>query len=82
MATIERTAKARPFTPDGFERFLAASAIVLLLAVLAAIVRGHAHWGQADAPIWLHLGTILVALTPTMLLRPRGDRLHRRLGRL
>lgn len=86
MATVQDIGmrQARPFTPDGFERFLAVGAIVLLAAVLAAIVRGHARWGEANLPIWLHLGTIMIALalTPTMLLRPRGDRLHRRLGRI
>jgi uncharacterized membrane protein len=33
-------------------------------------------------PVWAHLATIAIALvlTPVMLLRRRGDRLHRRLG--
>lgn len=68
--------------PDRFERVLACGAIALLFAMVAAIVRGHARWGEAIAPVWAHLATIAVALglTPVMLLRPRGDRLHRALG--
>lgn len=68
--------------PDRYERFLAAASAVLLLAVLAAIARGYPGWGRVPAIIWAHLLTILVALalTPAMLLRPRGTRLHRRLG--
>ena len=67
---------------DTYERVLAAGAVVLLAAVLTALVRGRAHWDAVPAVVWLHLGTILVALvlTPVMLLRPRGDRSHRRLG--
>ncbi len=87
MATVSEAGRARPakpWTPDGFERFLAAGSVVLLACVLAAIARGHDRWGEAGAAVWLHLGTIVVALalTPLMLLRPRGDRLHRRFGRV
>ena len=84
MATIDqaRPRRARLWAPDLFERMLALAAVALLLTALTALVRGRPHWGDANLPIWLHLGTILVALalTPVMLLRPRGDRLHRRLG--
>lgn len=67
---------------NAFERFLAGGAALLLAVVLVAIARGHAQWHLIGAAIWLHLATIVLALalTPVMLLRPRGDRLHRRLG--
>lgn len=68
--------------PEGYDRFLAVAAALLLVAVLAALARGYGEWDHIPAVIWLHLATILVALvlTPVMLLRRRGDRLHRRLG--
>ena len=86
MATVIDTAE-RPwrnpaFAPDRFERILAIAAVILLAAMLAAIVRGHARWAEASALVWLHLATITVALalTPVMLWRPRGDRPHRVIG--
>ena len=74
--------RRHPFAPNVLERLLAVGSIVLLCVVLTAIARGHAHWGQVPPLLWLHLVTIGVglALTPLMLLRPRGDRLHRRIG--
>ena len=46
-------------------------AIVLLVCVLAAVIKGHAHWAEIPALIWPHLLTIAVAVTLTrvMLLR-------------
>lgn len=72
----------RPLGADRFEHVLAAGAGLLLLAVLAAVARGAAQWHLATPMIWLHLTTITLALglTPVILLRRRGDRLHRRLG--
>ena len=68
--------------PDLFDRILAAGALLLLAALLAALYRGRPEWGQVPPFVWAHIGTIAVALalTPVMLLRRRGDRLHRRLG--
>ena len=73
-----------PWTADGYEKFLAVAAILLLLTVLTALLRGHAQWRLVPWPVWAHLGTILpaLALTPVMLLRPRGDGLHRLLGKV
>jgi len=70
--------------PDTYERVLAIGAGILLAAVLAAIARGHASWGQVPALVWAHIATIVVALalTPVMMVRPRGDRPHRLLGRV
>jgi uncharacterized membrane protein len=68
--------------PDLLDRFLAGAAIVLLAFVLAALWKGRDEWGRVPLFIWAHLATIILAvtLTPVMLLRRRGDRLHRRLG--
>jgi uncharacterized membrane protein len=82
LATVAAGKRAHPFAPDTFERVLAYGAMVLLAAATAAVLKGHAEWAKVPPQIWLHLATIFVALalTPVMLLRPRGDRLHRKLG--
>jgi len=69
---------------DTYDRLLAAGAALLLVIVLVALARGHAHWGAVPALVWAHLATIVIALalTPPMLLRRRGDARHRRLGRV
>jgi uncharacterized membrane protein len=85
MATMaDKVQRPKPLTADGYEKFLAVAAILLLLTVLTALLRGHAQWRLVPWPVWAHLGTILpaLALTPVMLLRPRGDRLHRLLGKV
>jgi uncharacterized membrane protein len=68
--------------PDRYDRFLAAAAVVLLAFVAAALWRGRDEWGEVPTFVWAHIATIVLALclTPVMLLRRRGDRLHRRLG--
>ena len=84
MATLtgQPAARPKPITPDTFERVLAAGSTVLLACVLIALFRGRAEWAQVPWQVWPHLLTIIVALalTPAMLLRRRGDRLHRQLG--
>jgi uncharacterized membrane protein len=85
MATVTAgTARAKPLATDGYEKFLAMAAIALLAAVLIALARGYPHWGAVPPLVWAHLATILpaLALTPVMLLRPRGDSLHRLLGKI
>ena len=54
----------------------------MLGIVLLALARGRAQWGMIPKPVWLHLVTIIgaLALTPVMLLRRRGDLVHRVLG--
>jgi len=78
------TPRVKPLAADGYEKFLAVAAILLLATVVTALVRGYAHWGRVPWPVWAHLVTILIALalTPVQLLRPRGDRSHRLLGRI
>jgi len=84
-SVVERTnAKPKPVTPDGYERFLAYAALLLLAAILLALGRGFDEWGKIPWTVWAHLSTVLVAvaLTPVMLLRRRGDARHRLLGRI
>ena len=68
--------------PDRLEKVLAVLSLALLVTVLAAVARGQGDWSHVPALVWGHLALIVVALalTPLMLLRPRGDRLHRTLG--
>ena len=84
MATVARqpVTAARPIAADGYERGLAVVAIVLIVAVVAALFRGQAHWREVPPFVWAHIATILVALalTPVILLGRRGDRRHRGLG--
>lgn len=84
MATsASQTPQASPSPQaDRFEQFLSLGAIILLLAAATAIGKGRADWSQIPANVWAHLGTIgiALALTPVMLLRKRGDQLHRQLG--
>jgi len=85
MATVaEKVQRPRALTPDGYERLLAAGAVLLLLVVFAALLRGRAQWPRVPWPVWAHLATVLpaLALSPVMLLRPRGDALHRLLGKI
>lgn len=81
MAT-ETLKPPQSLAPDLLERVLGWAALALLAAALAAIVRGHAGWGAVPPAIWLHLGTVIIALalTPVILWQKRGTRLHRRLG--
>ncbi len=85
MATVTGTASSpRSLAVDRYEKFLALAAVVLLLAVMAALLRGQPYWGRVPLLVWVHLATIIpaLALTPVMLLRPRGDTLHRLLGKI
>lgn len=63
---------------------MALAALVLLGCVVVAVAKGAGELGRVPPFILLHLATITIALvlTPVMLLRPRGDRIHRRLGTL
>lgn len=83
MASIAEPAPApAPLAADGFERAMAIAAIALLACVVTAISKGAGELSRVPPFILLHLVTIMLALalTPAMLLRRRGDRLHRQLG--
>lgn len=77
-------ARAKPITADAYEKVLAVAATALLIVVLVALAKGYSVWTRVPAMIWVHLATVCIALalTPVMLLRPRGDALHRTLGKV
>ncbi len=72
----------RTLAPDRFEQVMAFAALLLLGCVIVAVTKGADGLAKVPPFILLHLATITIALalTPVMLLRPRGDRSHRRLG--
>jgi uncharacterized membrane protein len=85
MATTAAPAQTRPrlsLKPDLLDRILSVLALALLAFVLTALGRGRSQWAEVPGFVWAHIATIVtaVALTPVMLLRRRGDRLHRQLG--
>jgi uncharacterized membrane protein len=82
IGDMERGSPGKAFAADRYERILAGGSVLLLACVVVALGRGFAHWHQVSLPIWLHLATIMIALalTPVMLLRPRGDARHRTVG--
>jgi uncharacterized membrane protein len=75
-------ARVKPLAPDSFERILAWGSVVLLLCLVVALARGRSQWGEVPPLIWIHLATIALALalTPVLLLQPRGVKRHRQLG--
>jgi uncharacterized membrane protein len=83
MASIATDRQAStPLMVTAFDRLLAAAAATMAVVLFVAIARGQSEWHKIPVTVWVHLATIAVAmvLTPVMLLRRRGDRLHRRLG--
>lgn len=69
---------------DAIDKVLAVCATLLLAVVLIAIVRGMPHWGEIGLSVWAHLSTVCIALAlaPIQMLRRKGDRLHRLIGRV
>ena len=70
--------------PDRYEKLLAAVAAALFVVVIVALAKGQAQWRLVPRGVWLHLVTIMaaLALTPYMLLQPRGTSIHRLLGKV
>ena len=63
MATqVRGTPRPVAIAPVLLERLLAAGAVIMLVTVIAAVVRGHGQWSAVPAVIWWHLSTILLAL--------------------
>lgn len=81
MTTTTKTMPAA-LTPTWLDQLLAGLSAVMLAFITAALLRGMEEWARLPANIWFHIVTIIIALslTPIMLLRFRGDRLHRTLG--
>lgn len=73
-----------PWAADTYEKALSIGALVLLVAVATAIVRGQPQWAMVPGIVWAHILTILfsLVLTPVILLSRRGDARHRWLGRI
>lgn len=69
---------------DVIDKVLAVGGTLLLALVATAIIRGMPHWGEIGLSVWGHLATVGVALAlaPIQMLRRKGDRLHRLLGRV
>ncbi|WP_369405740.1 hypothetical protein [Sphingomonas asaccharolytica] len=86
MATLflKADAKVGSLAPNWYDKALSAAATLLLAAVVVALARGMAQWPQVPGVVWAHLVTVLIALilTPWMLLRPRGTKAHRLLGKI
>src|SRR5690242_10683110 len=83
-AALPGVRRSHPFAADWYDKLLAGAAAVLLAAVVVALARGYGEWGRVPGIVWAHIATILVALelTPVMMLRTRGDAMHRTLGRV
>jgi uncharacterized membrane protein len=72
----------KPVVPDLVERLCGILALVLLGFATAAVLKGRPYWDNIPWQIWVHLGLlgIILLITPVMMWRRRGDRLHRQLG--
>ena len=68
--------------PDRTERVIGWAALVMLVVVATALLRGSAQWERLPWQVWVHLATMMIALglTPQILWNRRGDRRHRQLG--
>ena len=68
--------------PDRLEKILGLLALVLLGVAIAAVIKGRPEWHKMPWQLWTHLGTLalVLAITPLMLWRKRGDDLHRLFG--
>jgi uncharacterized membrane protein len=86
MATLFLKADAKPgsLAPNWYDKALSVAAMALLAIVLTALARGYPQWPLVPAIVSAHLLTVLIALvlTPWMLLRPRGTKTHRLLGKI
>jgi uncharacterized membrane protein len=72
----------KPLTPDKLERVAAALSVILLFVATVAVVKGQSQWAILPWQLWVHLGTLAIALaiTPFILLRKRGNSTHRLFG--
>jgi uncharacterized membrane protein len=72
----------KSIVPDLTERVSAVLAMVLFAVAMLAVFKGRAQWAILPWQLWVHLSSLAVvlAITPLMLLRKRGDKNHRLLG--
>jgi hypothetical protein len=62
MTTLANDAKAARITDVHWSDYvLSAGAAAILIAVIAALVRGAEHLGKLPLNVWAHLITILIA---------------------
>ena len=78
----ERSRQLWGYKPTAMDYALAAGCIAMLGAMILAIWRGREQFGLLPVTYPIHFGTIAIALalTPVLLLRGKGDKLHRILG--
>lgn len=76
------TAHVSAIRSERFDRVLGFAAIGMLAVVIAALLRGRAHWQEPPLAVWTHLSLVIVALllTPVMMIRSKGSASHRLLG--
>ncbi len=72
----------KSIAPDMMERLCGGLALLLLAAAALAVWKGRAQWGAIPMSVWVHLATlgIVLAITPLMMWRRRGDKMHHWLG--
>jgi uncharacterized membrane protein len=72
----------KSIAPDALEKILGVLALVLLGFAMTAVIKGQHQWHLMPWQLWAHLGTLLLvlAITPLMLWRKRGDAMHRLFG--
>ena len=78
----QRSGSRRGIAPSRLEQALALLSGAMLLVVLVSLGRGATEWASLPGVVWFHLATIGLALglTPFILLRRRGDAVHRTVG--
>lgn len=82
QASAERKPPLFTSRPDWLDWTLALGCLAMLATMVTAIARGAEQWALIGPALWYHFVTVGIALaiTPVMLIRRRGDRLHRTLG--
>lgn len=81
-ATDASGGKLWGYKPGGMDYVLSAGCVAMLVAMGLAVWRGREQLAMVPGTYPIHFGTLAVALaiTPVMLLRAKGDRLHRTFG--
>lgn len=79
---VEASRKLWGYKPGAMDYVLSAGCVGMLAAMALAIWRGRDQVALVPITYPIHFGTLAIALalTPMLLLRTKGDRLHRILG--